>query len=58
MKVHGAVPVLPPRRGAGYYTFEGLVARADVQGGIQAEVTRCRLTLSKSELKARLISAL
>lgn len=39
IKVRGAVPVLPPRRGASGDTWEGLVARADVQGGIRAEAT-------------------
>lgn len=39
VKVRGAVPVLQPRRGAGSDTWEGLVARADVQGGIRAEAT-------------------
>jgi hypothetical protein len=31
--------VLQPRRGASGDTWEGLVARADVQGGIRAEAT-------------------
>jgi hypothetical protein len=39
IKVRGAVPVLQPRRGASGDTWEGLVARADVQGGIRAEAT-------------------
>ena len=35
----GAVPVLHTRRGASGETWEGLVARADVQGGIRAEAS-------------------
>ena len=38
IKVRGAVPVLQTRRNGGE-TWEGLVARADVQGGIRAEAT-------------------
>ena len=38
IKVRGAVPVLHTRRNGGE-TWEGLVARADVQGGIRAEAT-------------------
>ena len=39
VKVRGAVPVLHTRRGASGETWEGLVARADVQGGIRAEAS-------------------
>jgi hypothetical protein len=39
IKVRGAVPVLHTRRGASGETWEGLVARADVQGGIRAEAS-------------------
>jgi hypothetical protein len=39
IKIRGAVPVLQPRRGASGETWEGLVARADVQGGIRAEAS-------------------
>jgi hypothetical protein len=39
LKIRGAVPVLHTRRGASGETWEGLVARADVQGGIRAEAS-------------------
>jgi hypothetical protein len=39
VKVRGAVPVVHTRRGASGETWEGLVARADVQGGIRAEAS-------------------
>lgn len=39
IKVRGAVPVLQTRRGSSGETWEGLVARADVQGGLRAEAS-------------------
>jgi len=39
IKVRGAVPVLQTRRGSSGETWEGLVARADVQGGLRTEAS-------------------
>ena len=52
IKVRGAVPVLQTRRGSSGETWEGLVARADVQGGLRTEASgldvRARAAVQRS----------
>ena len=38
VKIKGAMPLLKPNRSAGGETWEGLVARADTQGGVKIKI--------------------